>query len=153
MVPLSVRLGFYKVINFSPNVKQPSLFQWMSSEALLDVEGSFATSSSMNGVCVASLINSRGRMDGQSRSTVWCISHMRTGRLYSLGRTGKQTQLEDTMMNGHMTMKMRNYRRWERSHAYQKKRAYSYRPTPPSQVAQGSRSHREGATFPSIAGI
>ena len=52
---------------------------------------------------------------------------MRTGRLYSLGGTGKQTQLEDTMMNGHMTMKMRNYRRWERSRAYQKKRAYGYR--------------------------
>ena len=31
------------------------------------------------------------------------------------------------MMNGHMTMKMRNYRRWERSRAYQKKRAYGYR--------------------------
>ena len=31
------------------------------------------------------------------------------------------------MMNGHMTMKMRNYRRWERSRAYQKKRTYSYR--------------------------
>ena len=52
---------------------------------------------------------------------------MRTGRLYSLEGTGKQTQLEDTMMNGHMTMKMRNYRRWERSRAYQKKRAYGYR--------------------------
>lgn len=31
------------------------------------------------------------------------------------------------MMNGHMTMKMRNYRRWERSRAYQKKRAQGYR--------------------------
>jgi hypothetical protein len=30
------------------------------------------------------------------------------------------------MMNGHMTMKMRNYRRWERSRAYQKKRAKGY---------------------------
>lgn len=30
-------------------------------------------------------------------------------------------------MNGHMTMKMRNYRRWERSRAYQKKRASGYR--------------------------
>jgi hypothetical protein len=31
------------------------------------------------------------------------------------------------MMNGHMTMKMRNYRRWERSRAYQKKRTQGYR--------------------------
>lgn len=30
-------------------------------------------------------------------------------------------------MNGHMTMKMRNYRRWERSRAYQKKRTQGYR--------------------------
>ena len=30
-------------------------------------------------------------------------------------------------MNGHMTMKMRNYRRWERSNAYQKKQAQGYR--------------------------
>ena len=30
-------------------------------------------------------------------------------------------------MNGHMNMKMRNYRRWERSNAYQKKQAQGYR--------------------------
>lgn len=29
-------------------------------------------------------------------------------------------------MNGHMTMKMHNHRRWERSRAYQKKRAKGY---------------------------
>jgi hypothetical protein len=45
-----VRLGFYKVINFLTKPQATtSLFQWMSSEALLDVEGPFATSSSMNG--------------------------------------------------------------------------------------------------------
>lgn len=31
------------------------------------------------------------------------------------------------MMNGHMTKQMRNYRRWERSRAYQKKRTQGYR--------------------------
>ena len=30
-------------------------------------------------------------------------------------------------MIGQMTMKMRNYRRWERSRAYQKKRSQGYR--------------------------
>ena len=30
-------------------------------------------------------------------------------------------------MNGHMTMKIRNQQRWERSRAYQKKRTQGYR--------------------------
>tara|TARA_B100000767_G_scaffold121540_1_gene115857 strand:- start:819 stop:1127 length:309 start_codon:yes stop_codon:yes gene_type:complete len=46
--------------------------------------------------------------------------------LYPLGHTGKQTQQEETKMNGHMTMKIRNQQRWERSRAYQKKRTNGY---------------------------
>ena len=51
---------------------------------------------------------------------------MRLSRLYPLGHTAKQTQQEETKMNGHMTMKIRNQQRWERSRAYQKKRANGY---------------------------
>jgi hypothetical protein len=54
------------------------------------------------------------------------ISHMRLSRLYPLGHTAKQTQQEETKMNGHMTMKIRNQQRWERSRAYQKKRANGF---------------------------
>jgi hypothetical protein len=54
------------------------------------------------------------------------ISHMRLSRLYPLGYTAKQTQQEETKMNGHMTMKIRNQQRWERSRAYQKKRANGF---------------------------
>jgi hypothetical protein len=46
--------------------------------------------------------------------------------LYPLGHTAKQTQQEETKMNGHMTMKIRNQQRWERSRAYQKKRANGF---------------------------
>jgi hypothetical protein len=51
---------------------------------------------------------------------------MRLSRLYPLGHTAKQTQQEETKMNGHMTMKIRNQQRWERSRAYQKKRANGF---------------------------
>ena len=51
---------------------------------------------------------------------------MRLSRLYPLGGTAKQTQQEETKMNGHMTMKIRNQQRWERSRAYQKKRANGF---------------------------